>query len=76
LSFVLLSKAALSAALLGADVNPGKGLKETKDIQDPQNHGNHNNAIQDGLDGPLHRDEAIHQPQEDTHHNEHFHNLN
>jgi hypothetical protein len=49
-------------------VNPRQGLKEAEDIQDPENDRNHNNAIQDGLDGSLHGDEAIHQPQQNTHH--------
>ena len=51
-------------------------MKESKNIQDPQNHGNNYDAIQNGLDGGLHRDEAIHQPQKDTHHDENFEQLN
>ena len=30
-----------------ADADAGKGMKQTKNIQDPQNHRNHHNAIQD-----------------------------
>jgi hypothetical protein len=30
-----------------ANVNPGKGMKESKDIHKPQDHGNHHDAVQD-----------------------------
>jgi hypothetical protein len=57
-------------------VDAGKGMKEPKDVQDPQNHGNHHDAVQDGLDGGLHGDEAIHQPQQNAHYYQNFQELN
>jgi hypothetical protein len=51
-------------------------MKQAKNIQDPQNHGNDHNAIQNRLDGSLHWDEAIHQPQENSHHDQNFEQLN
>jgi hypothetical protein len=51
-------------------------MKEPEDIQDPQNHGNHHDAVQDGLDGGLHGDEAIHQPQQNAHYYQNFQELN
>jgi hypothetical protein len=32
---------------LGANVDSGKGTKESKNIQDPQNHGDDDDAVQD-----------------------------
>jgi hypothetical protein len=61
---------------LRTNVDSGKGIKESKNIQDPQNHGNDHDAVQDRFDGSLHGNEAIHQPQEDTHHDENFEQLN
>jgi hypothetical protein len=51
-------------------------MEEPKNIQDPQNDGNHHNAIQDRFDGPLHWDETIYQPQEDTYYDQNFQELN
>jgi hypothetical protein len=50
-------------------------MEEPKNVQDPQNDGNHYDAIQDRLDGPLHGNEAIHQPEEDAHYDENFQKL-
>jgi hypothetical protein len=36
-----------------ADV--GEGMKQSKNIEQPQNHGNNHDRIQDGLDRSLHR---------------------
>jgi hypothetical protein len=60
----------------GSNVDPGKGMKQPKNIQDPQNHRNNHDAVQNGLDGSLHGNETIHQPQEDTHHDQNFQQLN
>jgi len=51
-------------------------MKQAENVHQPQNHGDDHDTIQDGLDGSLHGDEAIHQPQEDTHHEEYFEDLN
>jgi hypothetical protein len=61
---------------LRSNVHAGKGVKEPENIQEPQNYGNDHDAVQNGLDGPLHGNEAIHQPQEDTHHDQNFQQLN
>jgi hypothetical protein len=45
------------------NVNPGEGMKESKDIQKPQDHANDYNGVQNRLDGRCHWDEAIYQPQ-------------
>ena len=50
-------------------------MKQSKYIQQPQNHGNDHDAIQNRLDGSLHWNETIHQPQQDTHYDENFQNL-
>ena len=44
------------------NMDPGQRVKETKQIEYPQDHCNHDNSIQDRLNGGLHRDESIYQP--------------
>jgi hypothetical protein len=61
---------------LAANVNTGQGVKQSKNIQQPQNDGDDYHAVQDGLDLSLHGDEAIHQPQEDTYYDQNFEELN
>jgi hypothetical protein len=61
---------------LSSDVDSGKRIKQSKDIEDPENHGDDYDTVQNRLDGSLHGNEAIHQPQEDTHHDENFEELN
>ena len=56
-------------------MNPGQRMEQSKNIQQPQNHGDHYNAIQNGLDGPLHWDESVHQPQKNTNNDQGFENL-
>jgi hypothetical protein len=51
-------------------------MKESKSVEKPHNYGNHYYAVQNRLDGRLHGDEAIHQPQEYAHHYENFQELN
>jgi hypothetical protein len=62
--------------VLGSDANVRKRMEQPKNVQQPQNHGNYHDAVQDGLDGRLHGDKAIHQPQKNTHHNKNFQELN
>jgi hypothetical protein len=45
---------------LGSDVNVGQGMKQPKNIQEPEHDSNHYDAVQDGLDAALHGDKAIH----------------
>jgi hypothetical protein len=58
------------------NVDAGEGMKQPENIQQPQDNRNDHDAIQNGLDRSLHGDEAIYQPQEDTHHDENFQQLN
>jgi hypothetical protein len=59
-----------------ADVDAGQRVEQSKNIQEPQNHGDHYDAVQDSFDRRLHGNEAIHQPQEYAHHNQNFQELN
>jgi hypothetical protein len=61
---------------LSSNVNSGKRIKQAKDVEDPENHGDDHDTIQNRLDSSLHGNEAIHQPQEDTHHDQNFEELN
>jgi hypothetical protein len=51
-------------------------MKKSSDIQYPQDDRNDHYGIQNRLDGRLHGDEAIHQPQDNTHNDQNFHELN
>jgi len=50
------------AKWLSADADVRQGMKQPKNIQEPEHDGNHHDAVQDGLDVALHGDKAIHQP--------------
>ena len=50
-----------------SNADAGKGMKESSNIQYPQDDGNDHNCIEDRFDGRLHWNEAIHQPKEDAH---------
>jgi hypothetical protein len=52
-------------ACLRPDADVGEGMKKAKDVQQPQNHGNNHNCIQDGLDRSLHWYQ-VDQPEQDT----------
>jgi len=45
-------------------------MKNSKNIQKPQNYGNDHDNIQDRLDGSCHWYEAINQPEENTNHDQ------
>jgi hypothetical protein len=47
------------ATCLGANADVRQGVKQSKDIEEPENHGNHHDTVQDGLDAALHGDKAI-----------------
>jgi hypothetical protein len=57
-------------------VNPGQRVKEPEYVQKPQHYGNDHNAVENGLDGSLHGDKPIHQPQQDADYDENFQELN
>jgi hypothetical protein len=43
-------------------------MQESENIHEPQNHGDNYNRIQDRFDRSRHRDETVHQPEQNTHH--------
>src|ERR1700722_19769233 len=60
---------------LGPDANIGEGMKEPEYVQEPQNHADHHDGIQDRLDRSLHRDEIIDQPKQNTHYDQNHQQL-
>jgi hypothetical protein len=58
-----------------SDVHSGKRVEQSKYVQKPQHHSDDHDAVQDRLNGGLHRNEPIDQPQEDTHHDQNFDEL-
>jgi hypothetical protein len=55
---------------LRPDANIGEGMKKSENVEEPQDHADHHDRIQDRLDCPLHRDEVIDQPQQNTHYDQ------
>jgi hypothetical protein len=55
----------------------GKGMrvKDPEDIQQPQNHRDDNNAVQDRVDAGLHGNKPIHTPQQNSNDNQRNDNL-
>jgi hypothetical protein len=51
-------------------VDPGEGMKKSKNIQEPQNHENDHDSIQDRLNGSCHWYEVIDQPEENPNHDQ------
>jgi len=51
-------------------MDPGKGVEESENIQQPQNYPDDNHGVQDGLDRSLHRYEAIDQPKQQADHDQ------
>jgi hypothetical protein len=45
-------------------------MKESKDIQEPQDDENDRDGVQDRLDGRCHRDVTVDQPEENPNHNQ------
>ena len=75
-SFFVSSLICFHAPPSRSNVDSGKRMKQTENIQEPQNYGDNHDAVQNGLDGSLHGNEAIHQPQKNPHHDENFQELN
>jgi hypothetical protein len=44
--------------------DPGDGMKQSENIQEPQNYDDDRDGIQDRLDGSCHRDVTVNQPEE------------
>jgi hypothetical protein len=51
-------------------------MEKSKDIQEPQNHDNDHDGIQDRLDGSCHGYKVIHQPEENAHYDQYHAYLN
>jgi hypothetical protein len=64
-----------TAVCLCADVDPGKSVKEPERVQEPQYDADDHYGVQDRLDSSLHRDEAIHEPQQYAHNDQGQQNL-
>ena len=58
--------------VLCPDMDPGKGVEESENIQQPKNYSDNNNCIQDGLDRSLHRYEAINEPKQQADHDQNY----
>jgi hypothetical protein len=56
----------VARATSGPNVHPGHGMKNSKHIQEPQNHHDDYNRIQNCLNRSSHRYEAIDEPQQNT----------
>jgi hypothetical protein len=54
----------------------GMGVEDSEHIQEPQNYHDDNNTVQDRLDARLHRNEPIHEPQQNSNDNQRNNNLN
>ena len=48
----------------------GEAIEQPKRLQEPQHHSNDNDRVQDGLDGSLHWDVAVDQPEQNPNDNE------
>jgi hypothetical protein len=55
---------------LCADADSREAVKEPERVQEPQHDAYDDNGIQDRLDGSLHRNETIHQPEQYAHDNQ------
>jgi hypothetical protein len=58
------------------EMGEGVSVEDPEHIQQPQNYHNDNNAIQNRVDARLHRNEAVHKPQQKSDDNQRNDNLN
>jgi hypothetical protein len=58
----------LSRLLANADSR--KGVEQSKYIEEPQHNADDDDRVQDRLNAARHRDETIHQPQQDAHYDQ------
>jgi hypothetical protein len=52
------------------DVKIGDVMHESKDIQEPHNHHNNDDSIQDRFNGARHRNKAVDEPEKNAHHDQ------
>jgi hypothetical protein len=57
------------------NMNPLEGVQDPEDLQEPDDHSNHHDGIQDSLYGALHWNVAVNHPQNHPHDNQHYHYL-
>jgi len=50
-------------------------MKNSKNIQEPQNHHDDHDRVQDGFNGSRHWDESINQPKENANHDQNHNQL-
>jgi hypothetical protein len=58
------------ATCLRTYMDTREGMKKAKNVEEPQDHSNNDDGVQDGFDTVCHGDETIHQPQEDAHYDQ------
>src|SRR5208283_1435491 len=64
------------AKCLRTHVDTRERVEKTKNVEEPKDHGDDDDGVQDGLDAAGHGDETIHQPQENAHNDQGEQNLN
>jgi hypothetical protein len=52
------------AKCLRLNVDSGQRVQESENVQEPENDDDNDDGVQNGFDGALHRDEAIHEPEQ------------
>ena len=52
---------------LCTDADSRECVEESKRVHEPQHDTDNDDRVQDGLDGSLHRNETIHEPQQNAH---------
>jgi hypothetical protein len=50
-----------------SNVDPRERMKQSENVQKPQDHTDHHHRIQDGFNRSFHRYEAIDEPQQNAH---------
>jgi hypothetical protein len=57
-------------------VDPGEGIENSKSIQEPQNHGNDYDGVQDLFDRARHWYVVVHQPKKNAYHDQDHYQTN
>jgi hypothetical protein len=55
---------------LRPNVDVGKRMKKPRDVQEPHNHGDHDDGIQNRFNLSLHWNEAVDQPKQNTYYDQ------
>jgi hypothetical protein len=51
-------------------------MEEPKALQEPQDHSDHHDGVQNRLNGARHRDETIDEPEQNSNHNQSYNYMN